>query len=111
MRLATRSHSTHPHVCSKASNSQDADVLVCAVLPDADVQSALLQSIQRYLLYEPRGVRNPAAPCIQEDGICKSKYPKDFRDVKLLQSDTYLVYRRRDNGRHAVKSSCIMTLI
>ena len=50
------------------------------------------------MIHGPCGVQNPSCVCM-EDGQCKKKFPKQFRDETAENINGYPAYRRRNNGR------------
>ncbi|GFV93153.1 ATP-dependent DNA helicase [Trichonephila clavipes] len=77
------------------------DLIVSAELPDKTVDPKLHEIVKSTMIHGPCGVFNPNAPCIV-DGVCKMRYPKQFRDTTAENIDGYPMYRRRDNANHIV---------
>ena len=84
----------------RPTTPEQVDARVVAEIPPNvnDTQRELLLTVQRCMMHGPCGARNRSAPCIQEDGSCKSGFPKRFTEATVLRSDAYPEYRRRDNG-------------
>ena len=106
----------HAHILLTVSaadrpNTPEAvDERVCAEIPpNTDgTQANLLEIASKCMLHGPCGVRNPYAPCIQEDGSCKNDFPKDFSSDTVLPAELYPRYRRRDNGIVVRKGDALM---
>ena len=88
----------------KPRSPEDVDGRICAELPDPTCpeQSELLAIIMRSQIHGPCGVRNPHAPCM-EDNACTKKFPKDFCEGTELHANGYPKYRRRETSPHVVK--------
>eukprot|EP00435_Cladocopium_sp_Y103_P060653 s247_g22.t1 len=84
----------------RIQTAADVDRHVAAEIPwDAETtQAELAEIVGRCMMHGPCGARNPCAPCIQDDGLCKARYPKEFQSDTILRADGYPLYRRRDNG-------------
>ena len=61
-----------------------------------DAWKDMIESVCEHMQHGPCGRQNPHAPCMQEDGTCKRKYPKPFRaTTSKSDDDVYPEYRRR----------------
>lgn len=47
------------------------------------------------MMHGPCGVNKPNNSCI-ENGVCTKKYPRDFCDTSCIDSNGYVIYKRRD---------------
>ena len=88
----------------KIRSAQDVDRCVSAELPDASGgrQAELAATVLRCQVHGPCGARKPLAPCM-EHGACAKGYPRSFQDCTELREGAYPAYRRRDDGRSALK--------
>ena len=50
------------------------------------------------MIHGPCGLLNPKSVCM-ENGTCKKKFPKEFREQTNENVNGYPAYRRRNNGR------------
>ena len=93
----------------KVRSPADVDARVCAELPDArdPSQRDLAEIIVGGMVHGPCGKRNPKAPCMV-DGCCSKGYPKEFAEETTLPDNAYPKYRRRNNGRTAIKGNHVV---
>lgn len=96
----------HAHILiwliNKIKTDQIDDV-ICAELPDAEVDRPLHEVVVRNMIHGPCGTLNPASPCMI-DGKCSKRYPRPFVTETITGTDGYPLYRRRfteDGGRVA----------
>lgn len=90
------------HPDDKPRTPEDVDHLVCAELPDPEIEPELFHTVSALLLHGPCGVHNPSRACTK-DGKCTKHYPRPFRDTTSLVEDSYPAYRRRNDGRTVEK--------
>ena len=74
------------------------DRLVCAELPDEDLEPELFRTVTRTLLHGPCGIADKSRSCMK-DGKCQRNYPRPFQEETCLVDDSYPSYRRRNDGR------------
>jgi hypothetical protein len=82
----------------------DVDAYISAELPDPLLDPLGFSLVQEFMLHGPCGDSNHNSPCMN-DGSCSKHYPKPFRSDTSFDSDSYPLYRRRDNGIVARKVS------
>ena len=59
----------------------------------------LIELVCEHMQHGPCGKANPSAPCMQDDGTCKRKYPKPFRaETSKPDGQVYPEYRRRSTA-------------
>ncbi|KAL1316722.1 hypothetical protein AAHE18_15G085900 [Arachis hypogaea] len=85
------------HEQDKYPTSADIDKIICAEVPDADVDNAYYEAVKSFMLH-PCGLSKPTSPCMEE-GRCIRHFPKKFNKMTIVDEDGYPVYKRRDNGR------------
>jgi hypothetical protein len=51
------------------------------------------------MTHGPCGVLNHDYPCTKGCDSCKNRYPRPFCDVTVQGKDSYLVYKRREDGQ------------
>ncbi|PWZ40047.1 ATP-dependent DNA helicase PIF1 [Zea mays] len=74
------------------------DLLILAEIPDKKYPE-LQKMVIKHMMHGPCGSLNPNCPCTKGRASCKNHYPRPFCDTTLQGKDSYLVYRRRDDGR------------
>ena len=93
-------------ILDPSSNPQtpdDINKLICAELPDPDLDPELFQIVIATLLHGPCGSHDRTRSCTK-DGKCTCGYPRPFRETTSLVEDGYPAYRRRDDGRFVEKN-------
>jgi hypothetical protein len=81
------------------------DSLICAELPDPDLEPTLWGIVTSCMLHGPC---DPTKPC-WVDGRCKSQLPRPFNDVTTFVENAYPEYRRRNNNQSFVKNGHTFT--
>ncbi|XP_012846882.1 PREDICTED: uncharacterized protein LOC105966852 [Erythranthe guttata] len=76
------------------------DKFISAELPDTSHQF-LRAYVVKHMMHGPCGASNPGNSCMH-DGKCKNHYPKDFSPSTVHGKNSYLNYRRRDDGTTVV---------
>ncbi|XP_072094205.1 uncharacterized protein [Arachis hypogaea] len=79
----------------------DIDKIICAKIPDPDVDNAYYEAVKSFMLHSPCDISKPTLPCMEE-GRCTRHFPKKFNEITIVDEDGYLVYKHLDN-RHIVK--------
>ncbi|XP_044582937.1 uncharacterized protein LOC123263956 [Cotesia glomerata] len=77
------------------------DQIICAELPDPDINPDLYQIIKTTMVHGPCGSFNLKSPCMV-DGKCTQHLPKEFLKETQTGDDGYPKYRRRspaDGGK------------
>ncbi|XP_072060378.1 uncharacterized protein [Arachis hypogaea] len=82
----------------KYPNPTDIDKIICAEIPDRDVDNAYYEAVKSFMLHDPCGLNKPTSPCMEE-GCCMGHFPKKFNEVTTIDEDDYPIYRHRNNGR------------
>ncbi|XP_027166384.1 uncharacterized protein LOC113766387 [Coffea eugenioides] len=82
----------------KLLNPESYDKVVCAELPDKDRYPHLYSLVVKHMIHGPCGAMDTSCLCMR-DGTCKNCYPKSFCSQTTHGEDTYLCYRRRDDGK------------
>lgn len=91
----------------KIRDPEDIDRMVCAELPDPDVEPELFKIVSETLMHGPCGKDNPESSCMKRGkGECAWEYPKDFKEETEFADGGYARYRRRNNGRKALCKYC-----
>ncbi|KAF1756666.1 hypothetical protein GCK72_013120 [Caenorhabditis remanei] len=84
---------------SKPRTAADVDRIISAEIPNKDENPVLHELVTTLMMHRPCGVHNPKSPCMQKNGSCDKKFPKEFRDTTSTDHDGFSLYRRRDDGR------------
>ncbi|KAL0361620.1 UNVERIFIED_CONTAM: hypothetical protein Sradi_3846500 [Sesamum radiatum] len=82
----------------KLNTPDDYDHIVRAKIPDKNDEPMLYEAVMRHMIHGPCGEMNVNAPCMK-NGTCKKNYPKLFAPCTIQGTDSYPVYRRRDDNR------------
>ena len=82
----------------KPREPADYDKIVCAEIPDPDLNPKLYSIVKRCMMHSPCGVARKHAPCMR-DGKCTKKFPKTFAECTTTGNDSYPVYQRSNNNR------------
>ncbi|XP_020180784.1 uncharacterized protein [Aegilops tauschii subsp. strangulata] len=76
------------------------DRLISAELQDKKKYPELHALVVKHMMHGPCDALNPKNVCMQQNE-CKCRYPRPFNENMAQGKDSYLVYRRRDDGRQA----------
>ncbi|KAL4580135.1 hypothetical protein LXL04_016316 [Taraxacum kok-saghyz] len=83
----------------KLKNPEQYDQKVCAEIPDPTKYPKMHEIVVKHMMHGPCGSLGPSSPCMQgEQKKCRWRYPRQFNEVTMQGNDSYLLYRRRDNG-------------
>ncbi|XP_066934760.1 uncharacterized protein [Clytia hemisphaerica] len=82
----------------KLRNADDIDRLICAQLPDPELEPELYEIIKSNMIHGPCGALNNCSLCMI-DGSCSKGFPKSFNDETVMNVDGYPSYHRPYNGR------------
>ena len=84
-------------------HANEIDSIVCAELPDPDVDGELFDIVKKHMVHGPCGFHNSKSPCMK-DGKCCKRYPKPFVKETQTGQDGYPSYRRRSPQDGGVKT-------
>jgi hypothetical protein len=82
----------------KISCAADVDKIVSCEIPDKNKCSHLHSVIVKHNMHGPCGNLNPKNVCMEANGGCKNKYPRDYCNTTIFGHDSYPLYKRRNNG-------------
>ncbi|CAI9277014.1 unnamed protein product [Lactuca saligna] len=88
---------------SKLPNRENIDHVICAKLPDKELERDLHQIVSNNMIHGPYDNDFPFMPCMK-NGKCSKGFPKDFTKDTYIDEDSYPVYRRCDNENNVVKN-------
>ncbi|KAL3037718.1 hypothetical protein AAZX31_01G086000 [Glycine max] len=95
------------HPDNKYSSSTDIDQIISTEIPSHEDNPELYRLVQNHMIHGPCGILQPNSPCTKE-GKCSRFYPKQFQPQTLLDSNSYPVYHRRNNGPSISKNGVII---
>ncbi|KAL7085708.1 hypothetical protein ACP275_14G295400 [Erythranthe tilingii] len=84
----------------KMTSTATYDRFISAELPDTS-HPFLRVYVVKHMMHGPCGDSNPKNSCMR-DGSCKNHYPKDFSPSTVHGKNSYVNYRRRDDGSSVV---------
>ena len=79
------------------------DEIISAELPDEQTDPVGYNAVVQIMLHGPCGSHNINSPCM-ENGKCTKHYPKQFRSETTVNEDGFPRYRRRNDGKIAIKN-------
>jgi hypothetical protein len=82
----------------KPKDADTIDKMVCAEIPDIECCPRLHAIVIKHMIHGPCGEHNLNSPCMV-DGKCSKKFPKEFQEETVTNSDGYPKYRRRNLGQ------------
>ena len=71
------------------------DNIICAEIPDRNVDPDLYNVVTTNMMHGPCGVTHPNSPCMKGGPKCTKKFPKNFCNETMAHEDGYPIYRRR----------------
>jgi len=86
----------HPE--DKYPTAEDIDRIICAEIPNKDINPSLHKNVENFMIHGPCGYANTQSPCMSE-GRCTKHFPKQFVPRTKVDEDGFPVYKRRHNGR------------
>uniref|UniRef100_A0AC35TYB3 Helitron_like_N domain-containing protein n=1 Tax=Rhabditophanes sp. KR3021 TaxID=114890 RepID=A0AC35TYB3_9BILA len=87
----------------KLRNGLDVDRLISAEIPDFEEDPILYNLVTKFHVHGPCGDLNPKSLCMVND-ICSKKYPKQFNDTTIIDTNGYAIYKRPNNNRFVMKN-------
>ncbi|XP_072073481.1 uncharacterized protein [Arachis hypogaea] len=91
------------HRDDKYLTPEDIDKIICAEIPDKDVNLTYYEAVEKHMMHGPCGTIKRDSPCMK-NGKCIRHFPKRFVDSTRVDEDGYPVYRRREDGKTIIKS-------
>ncbi|XP_017239622.2 uncharacterized protein LOC108212408 [Daucus carota subsp. sativus] len=82
----------------KLMSSEEIDSIISAELPDKEADLVAYEAVSQLMMHGPCGEANPECPCMV-NGKCTKYYPRHYTNTTTMDSDGYVLYRRRDSGR------------
>ncbi|XP_038681981.1 uncharacterized protein LOC119982582 isoform X2 [Tripterygium wilfordii] len=90
------------HPDDKYSTTDDIDEIICAEIPDKQLDLILYNIVSAFMIHGPCGIANPKAPCMRNQR-CTKHFPKKYSSETVIADDGFALYRRRDDDRTVVK--------
>lgn len=81
----------------KPKDADSINKVISAEIPIAETYPRLHSIVTKHMIHGPCGPYNLNSPCMV-DGKCCKRFPKEFQDETLANSDGYPKYRRRNSG-------------
>jgi hypothetical protein len=78
------------------------DRLISAELPNKQKYPELYKMVVKHMMHGPCGTLNKNCQCTKNRKSCKNFYPRSFNATTIQGKDSYLLYRRRDDGRNEI---------
>jgi len=72
----------------KPKTPEDFDKLVCAEIPDKNLQPLLFETVNRNMVHGPCGILNSQSPCMI-DGKCSKNYHREFISTTSINKYGY----------------------
>ena len=85
------------HQDDKFRTTDDIDRHISAEIPNPQENKELYDLVTKNMMHGPCGDVNPYCACMKQ-GKCKANFRKTFREETELGTDSFALYRRRDNG-------------
>ncbi|XP_024014541.1 uncharacterized protein LOC112088495 [Eutrema salsugineum] len=86
----------------KLPTGDDNDKIICAEIPDKDIDPALYEIVEDVMMHGPCGALNKDSVCMAE-GKCTKYFPKPFSPITKIDDVGYPIYRRRNDKKVIVK--------
>ncbi|XP_024010376.1 uncharacterized protein LOC112085395 [Eutrema salsugineum] len=86
----------------KLPTGDDIDKIICAEIPDKDIDPALYEIVGDVMMHGPCGALNKDRVCMAE-GKCTKYFPKPFSPITKIDDVGYPIYRRRNDKKVIVK--------
>ncbi|XP_024010412.1 uncharacterized protein LOC112085431 [Eutrema salsugineum] len=86
----------------KLPTGDDIDKIICAEIPDKDIDPALYEIVGDVMMHGPCGALNKDSVCMAE-GKCTKYFPKPYSPITKIDDVGYPIYRRRNDKKVIVK--------
>ncbi|XP_024004894.1 uncharacterized protein LOC112082039 [Eutrema salsugineum] len=86
----------------KLPTGDDIDKIICAEIPDKDIDPALYEIVGDVMMHGLCGALNKDSVCMAE-GKCTKYFPKPYSPITKIDDVGYPIYRRRNDKKVIVK--------
>ncbi|XP_024009318.1 uncharacterized protein LOC112084420 [Eutrema salsugineum] len=86
----------------KLPTGDDIDKIICAEIPDKDIDPALYEIVGDVMMHGPCGALNKDSVCMAE-GKCTKYFPKPYSPITKIDDVGYPIYMRRNDKKVIVK--------
>ncbi|KAL9408800.1 hypothetical protein AB3S75_047229 [Citrus x aurantiifolia] len=83
------------------------DKIISAEIPDLNVDPDGYNAVNKFMIHGPCGKHNSHSPCMMQDK-CTKHFPKKFNDQTTVDTNGFLVYKRRNTGIHVEKKGVFL---
>ncbi|KAH9703708.1 helitron like n domain-containing protein [Citrus sinensis] len=83
------------------------DKIISAKIPDLNVDSDGYNAVNKFMIHGPCGKHNSHSPCMMQDK-CTKHFPKKFNDQTTVDTNGFIVYKRRNTGIHVEKKGVFL---
>ncbi|XP_012835448.1 PREDICTED: uncharacterized protein LOC105956154 [Erythranthe guttata] len=90
------------HNDDNAKTPEKIDRIICAEIPDEEIDRNMYQLVEKYMIHGPYGQENLKSLCMK-DRVCTKRFTKPFVQQTKLDANGYTVYRRWEDGRTVMK--------
>lgn len=90
------------HDKDKLRTKDDIDKYISAEIPSPSADPVLHNIILTHNIHGPCGDLNPSAQCMNDNGECVRKFPKNFCDETIVSDHGFPIYRRRSGSEYRV---------
>ncbi|XP_012850822.1 PREDICTED: uncharacterized protein LOC105970533 [Erythranthe guttata] len=90
------------HNDDNAKTPEKIDRIICAEIPEEEIDRNMYQLVEKYMIHGPYGQENLKSLCMK-DRVCTKRFTKPFVQQTKLDANGYTVYRRWEDGRTVMK--------
>ena len=91
----------------KLRDREDIDKIIWAEIPDKNIYPLLYEKVTKHMIHGPCCIYSTLMPgfsCINDQGVCLKKFPKEFQEETIVNTNGYPKYQRQ-----AISSPHIIT--
>ena len=78
--------------------------MISAELPCLDTEPEVYHLVSKFMLHGPCGSINTSSPCMKNNR-CSKFYPKKYQTETFIDSNSFAIYKRRNNCRFVLKNN------
>ena len=95
------------HDNDKCPSAMDIDHIISVKIFDDKNDPITFEAVQQFMIHDPCGVVNPFSPCMMNNKYTKY-FLKKFNETTIVDSNGFLVYRRRNDCRVVEKNRILL---